>query len=306
MLANRSMVTGQKATIRPREKEGDAPSTTPGRLPPVAPKLGVLHYEAGRYLITDKPPDVRIDGEFTHTVEKLALSYIMSQGFDVEKAKTETGFGVRFVHRLDYATSGVMLIALTRKAAGVAATQFEKRSVKKRYLALVHGHVGDHIEVVADMDNRKRFLTFDQAIADTKPRGYKMVVGSPGNPGRASLTECYPLAHGSYKGAPITKVLLAPQSGRRHQLRVHCSHAGMPIVGDATYIDDDSVYFKDPTVLPPRMMLHAFELHISLPPPQEKLYGRKSGLRNAIQQEFSTVDPFSEKTLEGLFFGLVD
>lgn len=294
------MIRTKEPTIQPRQKEGDAPPTIRGRLPPKTPELKVVHYEEGRYVVVDKPPDVRIDGEFTQTVEKLVLSYINSLGFNVQDAKRKTGFGVRFIHRLDYATSGVMLIGLTRKAAGVAATQFEKRTVMKRYLALVHGHVAAVGKQSACRDKDKAFLTFDQAIAETDPPGYKMTVGTPANPGRASLTKCYPLANGSYKGAPVTKVLLEPYSGRRHQLRVHCANAGMPIVGDATYIDDDSLYFNDPDVLPPRMMLHAHELILSLPPADERLYGRKSGLRNAVRQQFVTADPFCEENLEGM------
>lgn len=285
------------APLRPREKEGDAPPTTPGRSPPTAPELSVVHYDAGRYIVVDKPGDVRMDGDFTHTVEKLVLVYIKSLGFDVEAAKKEAGFGLRFVHRLDYATSGVMVVGLTRHAAGVAATQFERRKVKKCYLALVHGHVEIPKRGHVDDDGA---LTFDQAIADTKPPGYRMIVGTADNPGRASKTKCYPLAYGSYNGATVTKVRLEPHSGRRHQLRVHCAHAGMPIVGDATYIEDDSVYFKDADFVPPRMMLHAYELRLSLPESKNKLHGRKSGLRSAVPMHFVTKDPFSEEALECL------
>lgn len=293
------MTLSTTAPLRPREREGDAPPTTPGRVPPVAPELKVVYYEEGRYIVVDKPADVRMDGDFTNTVEKLLLACIKATEFDVEAAKKETGFGLRFVHRLDYATSGVMLVGLTRHAAGVAATQFEKRTVQKRYLALVHGHV-EATRNASSTNDGEAFLTFDQAIADTQPPGYRMMVGSSDNPGRASKTKCYSLAYGSYHGAPVTKVLLEPHSGRRHQLRVHCANAGMPIVGDATYIDDDSLYFEDPDFLPPRMMLHAFELHVSLPPSNERLHGRKSGLRNALPKRFVTSDPFSEDTLEYL------
>lgn len=291
------MTSTATAPLRPREKEGDAPPTIPGRSPPTAPELGLMHYDAGRYVVVDKPGDVRMDGDFTHTVEKLVLAHIKSIRFDIEAATKETGFGLRFVHRLDYATSGVMLVGLTRHAASVAATQFERRTVKKCYLALVHGHVEIAKQCHSDDDGA---LTFDQAIADTKPPGYRMMVGSPDNPGRASKTKCYPLAYGSYKGAAVTKVRLEPHSGRRHQLRVHCAHAGMPIVGDATYIEDDGVYFEDAHFVPPRMMLHAYELRLSLPEPNSKLHGRKSGLRSAVPMHFVTKDPFCEETLEDL------
>uniref|UniRef100_A0A8C0J7T6 Pseudouridine synthase RsuA/RluA-like domain-containing protein n=1 Tax=Chelonoidis abingdonii TaxID=106734 RepID=A0A8C0J7T6_CHEAB len=63
------------------------------------------------------------------------------------------------------------------------------------------------------------------------------------------------LEHGSYSGDPVTKVLLQPLTGRTHQLRVHCSAAGHPIVGDFTYS-----FKKDSD--PYRMMLHAYYLQI--------------------------------------------
>uniref|UniRef100_A0A8D0GIJ1 Pseudouridine synthase RsuA/RluA-like domain-containing protein n=1 Tax=Sphenodon punctatus TaxID=8508 RepID=A0A8D0GIJ1_SPHPU len=68
-------------------------------------------------------------------------------------------------------------------------------------------------------------------------------------------SELIVLEHGLYGGDPVTKVLLQPLTGRTHQLRVHCSAAGHPIVGDFTYSlkKDSSPY---------RMMLHAYYLRI--------------------------------------------
>ncbi|KAI2666187.1 RNA pseudouridylate synthase domain-containing protein 1 [Labeo rohita] len=70
-------------------------------------------------------------------------------------------------------------------------------------------------------------------------------------------TELTVLEYGEYDGDPVTKVLLQPLTGRTHQLRVHCSAIGHPIVGDYTYSlrTDDAPY---------RMMLHAYFLHIPL------------------------------------------
>uniref|UniRef100_A0A8C0AV10 RNA pseudouridine synthase domain containing 1 n=1 Tax=Buteo japonicus TaxID=224669 RepID=A0A8C0AV10_9AVES len=68
-------------------------------------------------------------------------------------------------------------------------------------------------------------------------------------------SELIVLEHGSYSGDPVTKVLLQPLTGRTHQLRVHCSAIGHPIVGDFTYS-----HKKDSS--PYRMMLHAYYLRI--------------------------------------------
>ncbi|XP_019062540.1 RNA pseudouridylate synthase domain-containing protein 1 isoform X2 [Fukomys damarensis] len=74
---------------------------------------------------------------------------------------------------------------------------------------------------------------------------------------KPSLTELLVLEHGLYDGNPVSKVLLKPLTGRTHQLRVHCSALGHPIVGDLTY--GQATGQEDQ---PFRMMLHAFYLRI--------------------------------------------
>lgn len=242
----------------------------------------MLYHDPSRYIVLNKPADVRMDGDFQHTVEKLILHYMHTIGFDT----TTEGFRPRFVHRLDYATSGVLLVGLSKHAAAVAASQFERRDVKKVYIALVHGVVTEQ-------------TVYDAAIAETIPPGYHMTVGSGENVGRKSMTRCVPVGWGTYRGARVTKVRLEPWSGRRHQLRVHLAAAGTPIVGDATYIERDDVYFGD-GFLPPRMMLHAIELRIRLPDRGKALHGRKSGLKEAVDMVFNGGDPFVAGEIEGL------
>ncbi|PNJ02263.1 RPUSD1 isoform 1 [Pongo abelii] len=84
------------------------------------------------------------------------------------------------------------------------------------------------------------------------------IEGSQGceNP-KPSLTELVVLEHGLYAGDPVSKVLLKPLTGRTHQLRVHCSALGHPVVGDLTYGEASGREDR-----PFRMMLHAFYLRI--------------------------------------------
>lgn len=267
MLASATMPTTTPAIpeLPPRSKEGDHPADPLTRQPPLNPQLAILYHEPDRYIVITKPADVRIDGSFTHTVEKLLLSH---------HTPREQIFP-RFVHRLDYATSGVLLIALTRVTASIAAAQFEKKTVVKVYLALVHGRLD-------------RDITIDQPIADS-PGSFRMVVGDGNNPGRASVTECHPICNGFYNGSPVTKVRLFPRTGRRHQLRVHLAYAGFPIVGDATYVEENDW-------LAPRMMLHAQRLEIGLP--KGVVYGRKSASRNLERKVFDAGDCFAD--MDGL------
>lgn len=271
-------------------QDGDAePAPAFGRVPPEDPACPVLYLDS-RYLVVSKPADVRIDGPHTHTVLTLCASALSSPApAALNAVRSHAGQTPaprdRFVHRLDYATSGVLLLARTRPAAGLACEQFQKRAVRKTYLALVHGRVADDTAVV------------DARVAATD--GFAMAVGDAGQ-GRAAQTEVRVLARGMYRGAPVTKVALAPLTGRRHQLRLHACAMGHPIVGDATYAGDEARFFGRAGVVPPRMMLHAARLEIRLPPRDAVVYGMKSG-RNLLQWHcFEAEDPFAPERLEGL------
>uniref|UniRef100_A0A7S3EEX3 Pseudouridine synthase RsuA/RluA-like domain-containing protein n=1 Tax=Rhodosorus marinus TaxID=101924 RepID=A0A7S3EEX3_9RHOD len=245
----------------PRKKEGDE-VTTRGRKPPRSPEIDVIYEDEG-YVVVNKPADVRMDGEFDVTVEKLVRAHLTKKDATWEKEGK-----IRFVHQLDYATSGVLLLALTRRSAAFTCKQFERRTVQKKYLALVYGTIPPGT------------YKYDENIANQPGIDFRMTVGTSANPGRSALTYCTPVGYGEYLGKRVTKVLLEPSSGRRHQLRVHLLTAGFPIVGDATYALDSELGPDDPNT-PPRMFLHAWNLLIVLPAP--------IGLRL-----FETDDPFKD------------
>ncbi|XP_067911867.1 RNA pseudouridylate synthase domain-containing protein 1 [Heterodontus francisci] len=148
-------------------------------------------------------------------------------------------------------------------AAAKAYRCFRDRRVTKIYLALVRGHVSV---------NR---MMIDRAIGKNTTEGMTHMMCTEGTQGcqnpKPSLTEMTALERGFYSGDPVTKVLLQPLTGRTHQLRVHCSSVGHPIVGDFTYSmkTDSSPY---------RMMLHAH--HLQIPVEGELI-------------EVTTADPFT-------------
>ncbi|XP_039349100.1 RNA pseudouridylate synthase domain-containing protein 1 isoform X1 [Mauremys reevesii] len=102
-------------------------------------------------------------------------------------------------------------------------------------------------------------MTIRYAIGKNTTEGMTHMMCIEGTEGCENPKPCQSelsvLEHGSYSGDPVTKVLLQPLTGRTHQLRVHCSAAGHPIVGDFTYS-----FKKDSN--PYRMMLHAYYLRI--------------------------------------------
>lgn len=185
-----------------------------------------------------------------------------------------------------------MLLALQKHTAGNAGKLFQLRKVKKHYVALVTGSFDPLPE------NKPHVFTW--SIASCGADDFRMTIGTTDNPGRAAETKCWVLQHGTYHGNPVTKVLLEPHTGRRHQLRIHLKAAKHPIVGDATYNSKDSQLEGSTqkqsdelqkgeeiqcSIEPPRMMLHAWRLFIDLP-----------GVPNCVESE----DPFQAHSLPGL------
>jgi 23S rRNA pseudouridine1911/1915/1917 synthase len=145
------------------------------------------------------------------------------------------------VHRLDKDTSGVIIAAKNPEALEYLSNQFKKRTAKKKYIAIVKGELQRYSGTISfpigrDPKNRKKFAHIKEG-------------------GKEALTEYRSLRH--LKG--YTLLQLTPKTGRTHQLRVHMSNAGNPILGDPVYSR------KDKRLPNASLMLHAFLLQIQLP-----------------------------------------
>ena len=158
------------------------------------------------------------------------------------------------VHRLDRDTSGVMVFAMTAHAQRHLSMQFEKRVVKKTYVARVAGEVAEKsgeidLPLIVDWPNRP----LQKVCHDT---------------GRPSFTEW--VRQKVLDGE--SRLRLMPKTGRSHQLRVHCLSMGYPILGDPLYAPQTADNY-------PRMMLHAEEIRLNHP-------------ENAKGMKFRTKTPF--------------
>jgi tRNA pseudouridine32 synthase/23S rRNA pseudouridine746 synthase len=146
------------------------------------------------------------------------------------------------VHRLDMATSGLFLMARGAAMQRALSMAFAGREVRKRYVAIVAGHLRGEGEIdlplIADWPNRPR-----QKVDDAN--------------GKPSRTHWRSIDHDSAAGT--TRVQLEPITGRSHQLRVHLRAIGHPILGDALY--------APPAVqaMAPRLLLHASRLNFTHP-----------------------------------------
>jgi tRNA pseudouridine32 synthase/23S rRNA pseudouridine746 synthase len=155
-----------------------------------------------------------------------------------EKLCAQRGEPLYIVHRIDKDTSGVILFARNAEAHRQLSMQFEKRLVRKVYLALTHGVISDDTGVID-----KPLHRFGSGRVGINPQH-----------GRSSLTE-----YSVIRRFPAhTLVEAYPKTGRRHQIRAHLCSLGHPIVGDRLY--GDRAIQRDY----PRMMLHANSLTIRL------------------------------------------
>ncbi|KKO49253.1 pseudouridine synthase [Arsukibacterium sp. MJ3] len=147
------------------------------------------------------------------------------------------------VHRLDYDTSGIVLLPLTKRALSELSKQFQARTIIKQYQAVVTGLVGPakgeiNLAIVADEANRPL---------------YKICAMT----GKPSLTQFQVLSRDSR--ALQSRLLLTPITGRSHQLRLHLQAIGHAILGDTLYGNIDTSQSAE------RLLLHACSIRFSHP-----------------------------------------
>ncbi|MGB4117541.1 MAG: RluA family pseudouridine synthase [Polaromonas sp.] len=147
------------------------------------------------------------------------------------------------VHRLDMATSGLMLMARGTTMQAALSKQFETRAIHKRYVAVVDGHMASD-----------DWQLIDLPIALDWPNRPLRIIHADGKP---SQTRWRTQHHDT--ATNTTRVELEPFTGRSHQLRVHLKALGHPILGDALYAPASVQAKAD------RLLLHACSLRFSHP-----------------------------------------
>ncbi len=210
------------------------PPPPPSPLLPEAIPLSII-YEDDDLLVLDKPAGLTVHpapGHPSHTLVNAVLSYFPHLA--------DIGDSLRpgIVHRLDKDTSGVMLVAKNSIAQADLAEQFKAHSVAKAYLVLVKGRLTPENGIIEapigrDPRNRKRMAV----VAE----------------GREARTEYQVVRYID----DYTLLEVRPETGRTHQIRVHLSAIGYPVVGDAMY-GVKSAYLS-------RQFLHASRLGFKLP-----------------------------------------
>jgi 23S rRNA pseudouridine1911/1915/1917 synthase len=192
-------------------------------------------YEDEDILVIDKPAGMVVHPAPGHRRDTVANA-LLARLPGIEEVGDEQRPGI--VHRLDMDTSGLMVAAKNRRAHRHVSGQIKDRSVLKGYTALAKGNIDPPEGVIKarigrDNRNRKRMAVVD--LGREAETSYRAVESAPG----------------------YTLLEVIPKTGRTHQIRVHLSALGYPIVGDALYGG------KDPRL--ERQFLHAHLLGIRLP-----------------------------------------
>ncbi len=238
---DRVLVNGKSSKPSYRVRSGDNievdydPSETE-----ILPAINIpVLYEDDQVVVINKPIGVLSHSKGAFNPESTVATWLADR-LRAKSLKLEAEIGDRdgIVHRLDRATSGVMICAKTEKVQMYLQKQFSTRNVKKTYLAVVEGIPSEP----------EAMITWPIERNPKAPQTFR--VGANGK----SAETVYKVLHVS-KDNKFALVELRPTTGRTHQLRVHMKHLGNPIHGDVLYGGQAA----------DRLYLHAISLEITLP-----------------------------------------
>ncbi|QKN81798.1 RluA family pseudouridine synthase [Scandinavium goeteborgense] len=167
--------------------------------------------------------------------------------------------GCTLVHRLDFGTSGLMVVARNKAINAALCQQFSQRAVTKVYSALLCGHLADDEGII------------DAAIAkDPTLFPLMSICAITGKPARSryQVIERFHYVQADGTSVPVTRVQLMPETGRTHQLRIHSQRLGHPILGCDLY----GGLLSPGCEQTPRLMLHASGLHFVHPGTEEPIH----------------------------------
>lgn len=240
LIIGGSVSVNDKVTLDPNAKVGEMDevkikSTSEEVLTKTSFKVDVI-YEGADCIVISKP-----EGMLTHSKgglldEETVASWLARR----QKKDNTTSNREGIVHRLDRATSGVMVCAKNEESRVWLQKQFSQRKVKKTYLAVVEGEM------------KPKEAVIDMPIGRNPKMPQRFRVDSNG---KSAITH-YATENFIEKDDGLMSLLIVtPTTGRTHQLRVHFSHLKHPIVGDTFYNGRGA----------DRLYLHALSLEITLP-----------------------------------------
>jgi len=229
-------------------KEGDLvevilPNEPDGILVPEDIPLNIL-YEDEHMVVVNKPPDMVIYPAAGNKSGTLMNALVARCG-----SLASVGAPLRpgVIHRLDKDTSGVIVIAKDDASYHKLIAQFRERKVQKYYLALIFGSLKEPRGEIRTLIGRSRWNRKKMSVKTDR--------------GKEAITQFEVLKR--LRSATLAKIRIV--TGRTHQIRVHFSSRGHPVLGDKTYGKKTELIIGDKSIRFPRQMLHAFSIKLEHP-----------------------------------------
>ena len=203
-------------------------------------------YEDSDLIVLNKPAGLVVHPAYGHAQDTL-VNALLNYTADLSLGYNEKRPGI--VHRIDKGTSGLLVIAKNDNAQRVLAKQFQKKTTHRIYYAITYG-------VFKNKSDRI------QSYLSRHPENRQKVISTPTEPGRHSITHYRVLEE--HSGLSLVELKL--ETGRTHQIRVHLSELGHPIIGDLVYGSGrrsknlKSLKIRAFAEQLPRFALHAAEL----------------------------------------------
>jgi 23S rRNA pseudouridine1911/1915/1917 synthase len=217
-------------------------------------------YEDDDFAVINKPAGMMVHAGAGATEDSRNRGTLVNALLHRFSQLSELGGELRpgIVHRLDKATSGLIIVAKNDASHRKLAAQFARRQVKKTYIALVHGWMKQHRGTISSSISRDRV------------RRTRMTTRRSG--GREAITHYTLQRRVDSKYGKFSLLELQIDTGRTHQIRVHLASLGHPVVGDTLYGAPREIRAKDcPTLSLARNFLHAARLELRHPRSNEEL-----------------------------------
>ncbi len=211
-------------------------------------------YKDENVIIVNKPAGILTHSKGVLNDEFTVADFFKKQGSKFANETNRSGI----VHRLDRDTSGVIIGAKNELTAKKLQKQFSDRTTKKTYYAVVEGH----------LNPKKAIIDLPIARNNSAPSTFKV------DPKGKTAQTKYEVVR---ENSRYSLVKLKPKTGRTHQLRVHLTYVGNPIVGDKVYGN-----YKNED----RMYLHATSLEITIPPQKEGDNSQRKVFEAALPSAF--------------------
>ena len=252
--------------------------------PVISPAISIEDIFVNEHIrIINKPYDISVHGD---SKEKTSLADIIAKDFFEKDKNQSLSFRPGPLHRLDRKTTGIIAFSQSLTGARWFSNAIQHHDISKTYLAILEG----------TLDSTKKWT--DSIERKTEAKTSSFVTSRCSSDGKAAVSIVQPVDYGTYNNKPVTIAKIEILTGRTHQIRVHCSSHGFPLLGDTAYggskINEKQNFF-----------LHAWHLGICENPlslPRDIYAPLPANFRNMLNKCLPNFDSksYNIKSYEGI------